>query len=86
VAAERSLPAAEVRGLHDNGLERQVAAFFAEAQRRAEFRRDLPTSWMVATLHALVHAAAVETEAGRLDPAVALDTLATTMLTILTPS
>jgi TetR/AcrR family transcriptional repressor of mexCD-oprJ operon len=83
VAADKALPAATVRQAHQGGLEQRVRDFFTAAQDRGEFRSDLPVEWLLATFHAVLHAAANEVEAGRLDADKAASIITTTMLGIL---
>lgn len=80
IAAEKALPPDVVRDAHSGGLEERVRTFIAGAQQRGEFRADLPTEWLVATFHAILHAAANEIEAGRLDADRAADVITATML------
>jgi hypothetical protein len=49
------------------------------------FRSDLPTSWLVGTLHRVMHGAADEIEAGRLSADDAAQTIAATALAAFTP-
>jgi TetR/AcrR family transcriptional regulator, mexCD-oprJ operon repressor len=83
VAAEKALPAAKVRDLHSGGLEERVREFLRAGQQSGAFRGDLPADWLMATFHAVLHAAATEIDAGRLDPGVASDVIASTMLAVL---
>jgi TetR/AcrR family transcriptional regulator, mexCD-oprJ operon repressor len=48
---------------------RPVRRLVERGQRDGAFRTDLPVDWLVAVLFALMHAAADEVRAGRLDPA-----------------
>ena len=80
VAAEKALPPAVVREAHRGGLEERVRAFVAAAQEQGEFRTDLPVDWLVAVFHAVVHAAANEIDAGRLDAERAASAITATML------
>jgi TetR/AcrR family transcriptional regulator, mexCD-oprJ operon repressor len=80
VAAEKALPATIVREAHAGGLEERVRDFVAGAQKTGEFRADLPTDWLVAAFHAILHAAANEIEAGRLDVDRAASVITATML------
>jgi TetR/AcrR family transcriptional regulator, mexCD-oprJ operon repressor len=83
VAAEKALPAATVRQAHAGGLEERVRNFIASAQASGAFRSDLSADWLMATFHAIVHAAANEIDAGRLDPGQASSTISRTMLAML---
>jgi TetR/AcrR family transcriptional regulator, mexCD-oprJ operon repressor len=83
VAADKALPATTVREAHVGGLEDRVRNLIEAGKRSGAFRSDLPTDWLVATLHAVLHAAATEIDAGRLDPAAAPQVITSTMLTTL---
>jgi TetR/AcrR family transcriptional repressor of mexCD-oprJ operon len=81
-AAQRDLPPARIRRHHDQAMAR-VERLIARGQDEGEFRTDLPRPWLVATFYSLMHAAAEEVDAGRLDPAQAGSVLATTILAAL---
>jgi TetR/AcrR family transcriptional regulator, mexCD-oprJ operon repressor len=49
------------------------------------FRVDLPVSWLLTVLHQVVHGAAQEIAAGRLDPERAPELISTTALAMFTP-
>jgi TetR/AcrR family transcriptional regulator, mexCD-oprJ operon repressor len=83
VAAEKALPATVVRQAHAGGLEERVRSFFTAAQASGAFRSDLSADWLMATFHAILHAAANEIDAGRLDPDQASSTITSTMLAAL---
>lgn len=83
VAAEKALPATVVRQAHAGGLEERVRGFFTTAQASGAFRSDLSADWLMAIFHAIVHVAANEIDAGRLDPDQASSTITSTMLAIL---
>jgi AcrR family transcriptional regulator len=78
-AAQRHLGAVRIREHHDQAMAR-VERLVARGQDEGEFRTDLPRSWLVATFYSLMHGAAEEVDAGRLDPAEAAGVLATTIL------
>jgi AcrR family transcriptional regulator len=82
-AAQRDLPPARIRQHHDQAMAR-VERLIARGQDEGDFRTDLPRPWLVATFYSLMHAAAEEVDAGRLDPAQAGGALATTILAALT--
>jgi TetR/AcrR family transcriptional regulator, mexCD-oprJ operon repressor len=82
-AAQRDLPPARIRQHHDQTMAR-VERLIARGQDEGDFRTDLPRPWLVATFYNLMHAAAEEVDAGRLDPAQAGGVLATTILAALT--
>jgi len=81
-AAQRDLRPARIRRHHDQAMAR-VERLVARGQDEGEFRTDLPRPWLVATFYSLMHAAAEEVDAGRLDPAQAGGVLATTILAAL---
>lgn len=85
VAAEKALPASTVRQAHAGGLEDRVRDFIERAQGTGEFRSDLPADWLMAIFHAVLHAAANEIDAGRLDREAAPRTITATMLGVLLP-
>jgi AcrR family transcriptional regulator len=85
VAAEKALPASAVRQAHTGGLENRVRDFIAAAQKTGEFRSDLSADWLIATFHAVIHAAANEIDAGRLNPKEAPGIIASTLLAVLQP-
>jgi AcrR family transcriptional regulator len=85
VAAEKALPAATVRQAHAGGLEERVRGFIARAQATGAFRSDLSADWLMASFAAIIHAAANEIDAGRLDVDRASNTITSTMLAVLLP-
>lgn len=64
-AAEGELPPARMRQLHD-GPAARVEALIDRGRSGGVFRADLPTWWLVAMLHQILHGAAAEVTAGRL--------------------
>jgi TetR/AcrR family transcriptional regulator, mexCD-oprJ operon repressor len=52
---------------HHEPVLNQVDQLIARGQADGDFRTDLPRTWLVATYYGLIHAAAAEVEAGRLD-------------------
>jgi TetR/AcrR family transcriptional repressor of mexCD-oprJ operon len=56
-----------------------VRRLVERGRRGGAFRADLPVDWLVAALFALMHAAADEVRAERLDPAEAPETLSTSL-------
>jgi len=86
VAAEQALPPTAIRDAHNGGLEERVRHFFDAAQRTGEFRSDMATDWLVAVFHAVVHVAATEVDAGRLDRESAPGVITKTMLATLVPA
>jgi hypothetical protein len=83
LAAQRDLPPARIRQHHDQTMAR-VERLIARGQDEGDLRTDLPRPWLVATFYSLMHAAAEEVNAGRLDPAQAGGVLAATILAALT--
>jgi TetR/AcrR family transcriptional repressor of mexCD-oprJ operon len=83
VAADKALPATTVRQAHSGGLEDRVRDFFSGGQRTGAFRSDLSAEWLMATFHAVLHAAANEIDAGRLEPGEASEIISSTMLATL---
>jgi AcrR family transcriptional regulator len=60
------LPPERLRQAHHAALDR-LRRLLIRGQRAGEFRDDQPVEWMVTVLYALVHAAAEDVSAGRLD-------------------
>src|SRR5829696_819748 len=83
VAADKALPATTVRQAHAGGLEERVQNLITDGQRSGAFRSDLSADWLIATFHAVLHAAAEEIDAGRLDSAEAAGVITNTMLSVL---
>lgn len=83
-AAQRELPPERIRGSHDQ-IMRRVQSLIERGQRAGIFRDDLPKKWLVTAAISLMHAAAEENTAGRLDANDATRTIASTMLAALTP-
>jgi TetR/AcrR family transcriptional repressor of mexCD-oprJ operon len=83
IAADKALPASTVREAHTGGLEERVRKLFNAGKQSGAFRSDLPTDWLVATFHAVLHTAADEIDAGRLDSAAASQVITSTMLATL---
>lgn len=85
VAAEKALPPTTVREMHAGGLEDRVRGFIAAAQGTGVFRTDLSANWLMAVFHAVLHAAAVEIDAGRMESVDASAVIAATMGAALRP-
>lgn len=83
-AAQRELPAARIRELHRD-VEARVAVLLERGQAEGAFRTDQPVSWLLATMHALMHGAAEEIAAGRLDPGDAASLLQATLRAAFAP-
>jgi TetR/AcrR family transcriptional repressor of mexCD-oprJ operon len=84
LAAERELPAERIRGVHDRIL-RRVQSLIDRGQRAGTFRRDLPKHWLVTTTFSLMHAAAEDTAAGRLNAEDAAGLITATLLSAFSP-
>jgi TetR/AcrR family transcriptional regulator, mexCD-oprJ operon repressor len=67
-----------LRDLHHSILSR-VRRLAERGREDGSFREDVPIDWLVACVYALIHAAADEVRAGRMDPDAALEVLRTTM-------
>jgi TetR/AcrR family transcriptional repressor of mexCD-oprJ operon len=65
-AAANCLSTERMRSVHDKPMER-VQALIERGRREGVFRSDLPVTWMVALYHSLIHSAADEVNAGRLE-------------------
>lgn len=78
-AAQRELPEGRIRDLHRD-LEGRVQRLLERGQHEGLFRADLPVDWLLATMHALMHGAANEIAAGRLEPEDAGPMLRATLL------
>jgi AcrR family transcriptional regulator len=77
-AARAELDADTLRGAHEQ-IDAPILALIRRGRRSGAFRKDLPTSWLLATYYALMHAAAEEVSAGRLASTDALPTLRRTI-------
>ncbi|WP_030916233.1 TetR/AcrR family transcriptional regulator [Streptosporangium amethystogenes] len=80
--ALRILGPERVREHHDQPLVR-VRDIIVRGRREGVIRDDLPESWLVTVFYSLLHAAALEVDAGRLPAETAADTLTTTLLSTL---
>ncbi len=67
------------------GLALSAARSIGRGQDEGDFRTDLPRPWMVATFYSVLHGAAEEVDAGRLDPTKAPEILTATLLAAFTP-
>ena len=84
IAAQATLPPGRIRSLHAEPMER-VHRLIERGQTEDVFRSDLPASWLVGTMHNVMHGAADEITAGRLDPADAARQITATLLAAFTP-
>lgn len=83
-AGMRHLSPQRMRAHHDQAMER-VRALVVRGQADGDIRTDLPADWLITTYYALLHAAADEVNAGRLDPAQAGQAVAATVTGALRP-
>jgi AcrR family transcriptional regulator len=84
VAAQRELPAERIRGAHDPIL-RRVQSLIERGQRSGTFRRDLPGQWLITTCFSLMHAAAGDVTAGRINADDAAGLITATLLAAFAP-
>jgi AcrR family transcriptional regulator len=82
VAADRIMSTERIREYHDAPL-RRVERLVERGRQEGDFRTDLPLPWLVATFFAVIHSAAHEVEAGRLEQGEVEQVLITTMLSLL---
>ena len=84
LAAQRELPAERIRGVHDRIL-RRIQSLITRGQQAGTFRRDLPQQWLITTAYSLMHGAAEDAAAGRLDAGDAPGLITATLLAAFTP-
>lgn len=84
LAAQSVLPPGRIRALHAGPAER-VQRLVERGQAEEVFRADLPTPWLVGTMHSVMHNAADEINAGRLDADKAAGYITATVLAAFTP-
>ena len=84
LAAQRELPAERIRGVHDPIL-RRVQSLIGRGQRAGAFRSDLPEQWLITTAFSLMHAAAEDAAAGRVNADEAGRLITATLLAAFTP-
>lgn len=82
VAASQTLPAEVIRQRHDRPL-RTVSRLIERGRAGGDFRTDLPLEWLVTTFFGVLHSAAQEIEAGRLERSAAETVLTRTLLPLL---
>jgi AcrR family transcriptional regulator len=83
-AAERYLSAEQIRVHHDKPLT-QVMAVLEKGRGEGAFRTDQSLAWQVACFYAILHSAAAEIRAGRLEEVDAAKILPETIRALLTP-
>ena len=84
LAAHREIPPERIRSIHDPVL-RQVQDLIEWGQRTGAFRTDLPMPWLTTTSLSVMHAAAEDAAAGRLDASDAPRLITATLLGAFTP-
>ncbi len=84
LAAQRELPAERIRGVHDPIL-RRVQALIGRGQVAGAFRGDLPAQWLITTAFSLMHAAAEDAAAGRINADDAAGLITATLLAAFAP-
>jgi TetR/AcrR family transcriptional regulator, mexCD-oprJ operon repressor len=84
LAAQRELPAERIRDVHDPIL-RRIRSLIGRGQRAGTFRTDLPEQWLITTAVSLMHAAAEDTAAGRIEAGDAARLITATLLAAFTP-
>ncbi len=84
LAAQSVLPPGRIRALHAGPAER-VQGLVERGRAEGVFRTDLPTSWLVGTMHSVMHNAADEINAGRLATEQAADFITATLVAAFTP-
>ncbi len=84
LAAEHELPSGRIRALHDKPM-RRIRALIGRGQCEGVFRADLPAPWLVAVAYSVMHGAAAEISAGRLEAADAAQVITATLLAAYTP-
>ena len=83
-AAERELPAEQIRGHHDRHLER-TRSIIRRGRRDGTFRTDLPEGWLLTVAYTVMHTASAECAAGRMDAATGERAVVDTVLAALAP-
>ncbi|WP_405709100.1 TetR/AcrR family transcriptional regulator [Streptomyces xanthophaeus] len=82
-AVSATLPPERLRERHERILA-PVRRLVLRGQEAGELRSDQSADWLVTVVYSLVHAAAAEVQAGRMDPADAPEVLPSTVLAALT--
>lgn len=83
-AADGVLPTERLRELHGDPATR-VESLIRRGQKEGVFRTDMPNAWLVSAIQYLLHGAAAEIRAGRLDAAHASDVVINTIDSALMP-
>lgn len=82
-AVSAALPPEQLRERHERILA-PVRRLIVRGQEAGELRSDQSADWLVTVVYSLVHAAAAEVQAGRMDPADAPEILTSTVLAAVT--
>ncbi|MFI6322010.1 TetR/AcrR family transcriptional regulator [Nonomuraea sp. NPDC050556] len=82
LAASQTMPMERIRRHHERPL-LTVERLIARGRDDGDFRTDLPLSWLVSTFFGVLHSAAQEVEAGRLERSSAESVLSKTILPLL---
>lgn len=85
VVAQRELPSARIREMHEVA-EGRMQGLFERGQREGVFRAELPVSWLLVVTHLAMNAAAEEVTAGRIERRDAADLIIGTLLPAFTVS
>jgi len=83
LAAQHTLPPGRIQALHAGPADR-MRRLVERGRADGVFRTDLPTSWLISTVQNVMHGAADEINAGRLDAADAGRYISATVLAALT--
>jgi TetR/AcrR family transcriptional regulator, mexCD-oprJ operon repressor len=83
-AAQGTMPAERIRHHHEQPLTR-VRSLIERGQHDGVFRTDLPTDWLVTVFYTVLHGAAGEIGAGRLDATEAASLITATILAAYSP-
>ncbi|MDV3220855.1 TetR/AcrR family transcriptional regulator [Intrasporangium sp.] len=78
-AAEGVVGPAKIKALHAGPMDR-VLRLLARGRADGAFRDDLPIEWLAAVMHSVMHGAATEVTAGRIDSESAAELITRTLL------
>ncbi|MEV0714998.1 TetR/AcrR family transcriptional regulator [Asanoa sp. NPDC050611] len=84
LAAQHTLPPGRIQELHEGPADR-MRKLLERGRDDGVFRTDLPTSWLISTMQNVMHGAADEINAGRLEATDAARYISSTVLAALTP-
>lgn len=83
-AADGVVSSERLRELHGDPAKR-ITELVHRGQAEGVFRSDLPTAWLVGSMHYLLHGAAAEVRAGRLNESDAARVVVTTIESLILP-